>query len=44
VSPIEKGSHGIDVVRLLPIASALSLPELLDLASSNADRVGGLPL
>jgi len=45
VSLIEKGSHGVDVVRLLRLADALavSLPELLDLGASEADRVKGLP-
>ena len=49
VSLIEKGSHGVDVVRLLRLADALdvSLPELLDLASPEASpeasRAEGLP-
>ena len=45
VSLIEKGSHGVDVVRLLRLADALavSLPELLDLGGPEADRVEGLP-
>jgi transcriptional regulator with XRE-family HTH domain len=45
VSLIEKGSHGVDVVRLLRLADALnvSLPELLDLGASEADRVEELP-
>ena len=45
VSLIEKGSHGVDVVRLLRLANALqvSLPELLDVGASEADRVEGLP-
>ena len=45
VSLIEKGSHGVDVVRLLRLADALDVPllELLDLGSSGPDRVEGLP-
>jgi DNA-binding Xre family transcriptional regulator len=45
VNLIEKGSRGVDVVRLLRLADALdvSLLELLDLGSSKADRVEGLP-
>lgn len=44
VSLIEKGSHGVNVIRLLRLADALavSLPELLDLGASEADRVEGL--
>ena len=45
VSLIEHGAHGVHVVRLLRIAAVLGLPlhELVNVGSSGADRVEGLP-
>jgi transcriptional regulator with XRE-family HTH domain len=45
LSLIEKGGHGVDVIRLIRLAEVLdvSLLELLDVGSAVADRVEGLP-